>query len=92
MTGPNLETRAEYRFLRMIGADVVGMSTVPEVIVAAHCGLRVLGISIVTDMCLPDALEPANVAQIIAIANAAEPKLRQLVSQVLALEQPHISH
>ena len=58
----------------------------------AHCGLRVLGISIVTDMCLPDALEPANVAQIIAIANAAEPKLRQLVAQVLALEQPHISH
>ncbi|MFM2093457.1 MAG: Purine nucleoside phosphorylase 1 [Planctomycetota bacterium] len=92
VTGPNLETRAEYRFLRMIGADVVGMSTVPEVIVAAHCGLRVLGISIVTDMCLPDALEPANVAQIIAIANAAEPKLRQLVAQVLALEQPPISH
>lgn len=92
VTGPNLETRAEYRFLRMIGADVVGMSTVPEVIVAAHCGLRVLGISIVTDMCLPDALEPANVAQIIAIANAAEPKLRQLVAQVLALEQPQLSH
>src|SRR5512137_1179003 len=73
--GPNLETRAEYRFLRLIGADVVGMSTVPEVIVAVHCGLRVVGFSIVTDMCLPDALEPANVAKIIAVANAAEPKL-----------------
>jgi purine-nucleoside phosphorylase len=82
--GPNLETRAEYRFLRMIGADVVGMSTVPEVIVAVHCGLRVLGLSIVTDLCFPDALEPANVDQIIATANAAEPKLRSLVLGVLA--------
>ncbi len=82
--GPNLETRAEYRFLRMIGADVVGMSTVPEVIVAVHCGLRVLGLSIVTDLCFPDTLEPANVDQIIANANAAEPKLRALVLGVLA--------
>ena len=81
--GPNLETRAEYRFLRVIGADVVGMSTVPEVIVAVHCGLRVVGFSIVTDMCLPDALEPANVAKIIAVANAAEPKLCSLVMGVL---------
>src|SRR5262245_54025814 len=73
VAGPNLETRAEYRFLRTIGADVVGMSTVPEVLVAVHCGLRVVGFSIVTDMCLPDCLRPANVAEIIAVANAAEP-------------------
>ena len=86
VTGPNLETRVEYRFLRLIGADAVGMSTVPEVIVAVHCGLRVVGFSIVTDMCLPDALEPADVAKIIATANAAEPKLRALVRGVLAAE------
>lgn len=83
VTGPNLETRAEYRFLRKIGADVVGMSTVPEAIVAVHCGLRTFGLSVVTDMCFPDALEPANVEQIIATANAAEPKLRALVCGVL---------
>jgi purine-nucleoside phosphorylase len=82
--GPCLETRAEYRFLRLIGADVVSMSTVPEVIVAVHCGLRVFGLSVVTDMCLPDALKPANIADIIATANAAEPKLRALVKGVLA--------
>src|SRR5204862_6633165 len=77
--GPNLETRAEYRFLRAIGADVVGMSTVPEVLVAIHAGMRVLGLSIVTDMCLPDALEPATLDRIVAVANAAEPKLTALV-------------
>jgi purine-nucleoside phosphorylase len=81
--GPNLETRAEYRFLRGAGADVVGMSTVPEIIVAVHCGLRSLGFSIVTDMCLPDALEPANIAEIIATANEAEKKLRVLVRRVV---------
>ena len=86
VTGPNLETRAEYRFLRAIGADVVGMSTVPEVIVAIHCGLRVVGFSIITDMCLPDALEPSDVQRIIATANAAEPSLRKLVLGVLARE------
>ncbi|MBI2481493.1 MAG: purine-nucleoside phosphorylase [Planctomycetia bacterium] len=86
VAGPNLETRAEYRFLRTIGADTVGMSTVPEVIVAVHCGLRVVGFSIVTDMCLPDALEPADVSKIIATANAAEPNLRTLVRGVLAAE------
>jgi purine-nucleoside phosphorylase len=82
--GPNLETRAEYRFLRGIGADVVGMSTVPEVLVAVHAGMRVLGLSIVTDMCLPDALEPATVERILAVAGRAEPKLTQLVRGVLA--------
>ncbi|MCA9230884.1 MAG: purine-nucleoside phosphorylase [Planctomycetales bacterium] len=86
VTGPNLETRAEYRFLRLIGADVVGMSTVPEVIVAVHSGLRVFGISVISDMCLPDALRPANVEEIIAVANSAEPKLRALVLGVLAYE------
>jgi purine-nucleoside phosphorylase len=87
VSGPNLETRAEYRFLRMIGADVVGMSTVPEVIVAVHAGLPVVGFSIITDMCLPDALEPADVAKIIATANAAEPNLTKLVLGVLAGER-----
>ena len=83
VTGPNLETRAEYRFLRGIGADAVGMSTVPEVIVAVHAGLRVLGLSIITDMCLPDALEPASIEDIIAVANEAEPKLTQIVKKVV---------
>jgi purine-nucleoside phosphorylase len=81
--GPNLETRAEYRFLRGIGADVVGMSTVPEVIVGVHAGMRNVGFSIVTDMCLADALEPANIADIIATANAAEKKLRVLVRRLV---------
>jgi len=87
VSGPNLETRAEYRFLRLIGADVVGMSTVPEVIVAVHAGLKVVGFSIITDMCFPDSLEPADVPKIIAHANAAEPKLRALVMGVLAEEK-----
>ena len=82
--GPNLETRAEYRFLRAIGADVVGMSVVPEVLVAVHCGMKVLGLAIVTDMALPDALKPAIVEEIIATANAAEPKLTKIVSGVLS--------
>jgi len=83
VTGPNLETRAEYRFLRRIGADVVGMSTIPEAIVAVHCGLRTFGLSVVTDMCYPDHAEPINVEQIIATANAAAPKLRALVCGIL---------
>lgn len=85
--GPNLETRAEYRFLRTIGADVVGMSTVPEVIVAVHAGMRAIGFSVITDMCLPDALQPANVEEIIAVANAAEPRLTALVTGVLEQEK-----
>ncbi len=83
VTGPNLETRAEYRMLRQMGADCVGMSTIPEVITAVHCGLRTIGFSIITDLCFPDALEPANVPKIIATANATEPKLLKLVMGVL---------
>lgn len=81
--GPNLETPAEYRMLRVMGADAVGMSTVPEVIVARQCGLRVLGISVITDLCLPDALEPVDLARIIAAAERAEPALTALVTDVL---------
>jgi len=77
--GPCLETAAEYRFMRIIGADAVGMSTVPEVIVAVHAGLQVLGFSAITDACLPDALAPADIQKIIAVANAAEPKLGEIV-------------
>jgi len=83
VTGPNLETRAEYRYLRTIGADVVGMSTIPEVIVAVHAGLRVLGLSCVTDLCLPDALQPANIDDIIATATKTEPLMCQIVMDVL---------
>ncbi len=83
VTGPNLETRAEYRMLRALGADVVGMSTVPEVIVARHMGMRVLGITIITDACLPDALEPADVERIIRTASEAEPKLTAVVRDVV---------
>jgi purine-nucleoside phosphorylase len=81
--GPNLETRAEYRMLRAMGADVVGMSTVPEVIVAVHQGMRVVGVSIITDQCLPDALEPADIGRIIATASRAEPKLTRLITTVV---------
>jgi len=82
--GPCLETRAEYRFLRGIGADVVGMSTVPEVIVGVHAKMRILGLSVITDQCLPDALEPANLVDIIAVANTSEKKLRVLVRRLIA--------
>jgi len=81
--GPSLETRAEYRMLRTLGADVVGMSTVPEIIVAAHSGMRALGISIITDQCLPDALEPADIGNIIATAAKAEPALTRLIGSVV---------
>ena len=83
VSGPNLETRAEYRFLRAIGADVVGMSTVPEVLVAVHAGMKALGFSIITDMCLPDALEPVSHEQIVAVAQEAEIKLRTIVRKLL---------
>ncbi len=81
--GPNLETRAEYRMLRNFGADVVGMSTVPEVIVARHGGMRVLGLSIITDLCLPDALEPTNLDDILRVAREAEPRLTTVVRGVV---------
>lgn len=83
IVGPNLETRAEYRYLRAIGADVVGMSTTSEVLVAVHSGMKVLGFSIVTDLCLPDALEPVVIEEIIAVANEAEGKLRRIVTKVI---------
>jgi hypothetical protein len=83
VTGPNLETRAEYRMLRALGADLVGMSTVPEVIVARHMDMRVLALSVVTDLCLPDALEPTDIDTIIGIAAQAEPVLARLVTAVL---------
>ena len=84
VTGPNLETAAEYRMFQRIGADIVTMSTVPEVIVAVHGGMRVLGISTVTDSCLPDALKPASLEEIIKVAGSAEPRLSELVRGIVA--------
>lgn len=81
--GPNLETRAEYRFLRFIGADVVGMSTVPEVIVANHMGIPSLGFSIVTDECFPDSLKPVDIQKIIKTAGEAEPKMTLIMKRVV---------
>jgi purine-nucleoside phosphorylase len=83
VAGPNLETAAEYRFLRTIGADVVGMSTVPEVIVARHQDMKVLGFSLVTDMGLPDALKPTNLAEILKTAAKAEPLLKKIMTGVV---------
>jgi len=83
VAGPNLETPAEYRFLRLIGADAVGMSTVPEVIAAKHSGLKVLGISCITDECIPDRLEPVDIRKILKIAKLSEPKMTRLVKKVL---------
>jgi purine-nucleoside phosphorylase len=81
LTGPCLETRAEYRFLRTIGADAVGMSTVPEIIVAVHSGLKSIGISCITDICLPDALKAVEISEIIRVASEAEPKIALLVQR-----------
>ena len=81
--GPNLETRAEYRMLKAFGADLVGMSTVPEVIVAQHAGLRVLGFSVVTDMCLPDALEPVELSKILEVAAIGGERLSRLIPKVI---------
>lgn len=79
VAGPNLETRAEYRFLRTIGADVVGMSTIPEVIAAVHAGLEVFGVSVITDECFPETLEPVELTEILAVADRAQPDLTTIM-------------
>lgn len=81
--GPNLETRAEYRALRMMGADTVGMSTIPEVLVALHAGMKVCGVGCITDMCLPDALEPVDIDAILRTAAEADPKLTTLFKRLI---------
>ena len=83
MSGPSLETRAEYRMLRAIGADVIGMSTIPECIAAKHCGMEVFGISIITDECYPDALKPVELSEILHAAAVAEPNMTKLVKELL---------
>lgn len=83
VSGPNLETRAEYRFLRALGADVVGMSTVPEVIAAVHMNMKVLGISVITDECFPDSLKPVVMSEILQAADMAEPKMTRVMVGVL---------
>ena len=83
MQGPSLETRAEYRFLRTIGADAVGMSTVPEDIVAVHMGMKVLGFSILTDECFPDALKPVTLAEVLKVATKSEPKMTAIMKEVV---------
>ena len=83
LSGPMLETRAEYRYLRLLGADVVGMSTVPEVIAAVHMGMEILGISVITDECFPEALEPVKMEDILEAAAMAEPKMTKIIIKVL---------
>jgi len=83
MTGPALETKSEYRFLRLIGGDVVGMSTVPEVIAAVHMGMDVLGVSVITDECFPDALEPVKIEDVLEAAKIAEPQMTKIITGVL---------
>lgn len=84
--GPNLETPAEYRYLRTIGADAVGMSTVPEVLVARHMGLPTFAVSVITDLCAPDKLKPITIAEVLAAAAAAEPQLRALMGGLVAAD------
>jgi purine-nucleoside phosphorylase len=88
VAGPNLETRAEYRFLRQIGADVVGMSMVPEVITARHGGLRVLAVTVVSDACIPEELQPASVEVLLRVAAEAEPQLTSLLQGVISRLTP----
>ena len=88
LLGPCFETPAEIRAYQRLGADAVGMSTVPETIVAVHCGLRVAGLSVITDECFPDALKPVNIAEIIETANTAEPKLTLIMKQLIERMPP----
>jgi purine-nucleoside phosphorylase len=83
LLGPSLETRAEYRFLQMIGADAVGMSTIPEVLAAVHAGLRVIGVSLISDLCFPDTLEPVDLRKLLRVARAAEPAMTRLLGGML---------
>lgn len=83
VTGPNLETRAEYRYLRTIGADVVGMSTVPEVIVANHMGIPVFAISVITDEGFPETLKKVDISEIIAVAEEAEPRMTRIMKELI---------
>lgn len=83
MTGPSLETRAEYRMLQLIGADAIGMSTVPEVIVGVHMDMRILALSVITDMCIPEMLKPVDISEILKTAGEAEPKLTKLISRFI---------
>ena len=85
MSGPSLETRAEYRLLRTIGADVVGMSTIPENIVARQCGMDVLGLSITTDECYPDALKPVGIEEILETASKVEPDMTEIVKEFVKI-------
>ena len=84
VTGPNLETKAEYKYLRIIGGDAVGMSTVPEVIVANHMGLPVFAISVLTDEGFPEVLQPVSVEEILAVAHEAEPKMTLILKNLIA--------
>tara|TARA_R110002049_G_scaffold279949_1_gene459095 strand:+ start:60524 stop:61336 length:813 start_codon:yes stop_codon:yes gene_type:complete len=83
VVGPQLETRAEYRMLKIIGADAVGMSTVPEIIVANHLNLKVAAVSVLTDECDPKHLKPVNIEEIIAMANKAEPQMIILFKELI---------
>ncbi len=85
--GPNLETRAEYRYMRLIGGDIVGMSTVPEVIVASHLGLPVFALSVVTDEGFHENLQPVSLAEIVAVAAASEPKMTLILKELVALQR-----